>query len=190
MGKLVLFMHTSLDMYVARPDGGLDWAHVDNEIFEFVGNRVDETDTALYGRVTFEMMEAYWPTAAEQAGASDHDVRHARWYKNAKKVVLSRSWQGKELPRVQVISNNIKEQVAALKASSEKDILIFGSPSAVHALMAEGLVDHIWIFLNPVILGNGVPLFKDIKETLKLRLTTSHTFSSGVVCLSYEIVQG
>ncbi len=185
MGKLVLFMHTSLDMFTAGPNGEMDWIHVDNEIFEYVGKRVDETDTALYGRVTFEMMEAYWPTAAEQPGATDHDRHHANWYKTAKKVVLSRSWKGRSLDNVEVISDHIKEQVTALKASSKKDILIFGSPSAVHSLMAEGLIDDIWIFVNPVLIGKGIPLFNNISELVKLRLCLSHTFSSGVVCLSY-----
>jgi len=186
MGKLVLFMHTSLDMYTAGPNGEMDWIHVDSEIFEYVGKEVDKTDTALYGRITFEMMESYWPTAAEQAGASDHDRHHAAWYKTAKKVVLSRSWQGKEHPHVQIISNNINEQVTALKKSREKDILIFGSPSAVHSLLAEGLIDSIWIFVNPILLGKGIPLFKNIEETTRLKLTVSHSFSSGVVCLGYE----
>ncbi|MBN8700200.1 MAG: dihydrofolate reductase family protein [Chitinophagales bacterium] len=187
MGKLVLFMHTSLDMYTAGMNGEMNWIHVDQEIFEYVGKRVDETDTALYGRVTFEMMEAYWPTAAEQPGASNHDRHHAAWYKTAKKVVLSRSWKGRKIPNGQVISDNIREEVTALKTSTEKDILIFGSPSSVHTLMAEGLIDSIWVFLNPVIIGKGIPLFSDIREITRLKLDVSHRFASGVICLGYTV---
>ncbi|HRI26398.1 MAG TPA: dihydrofolate reductase family protein [Ferruginibacter sp.] len=187
MGKLVLFMHTSLDMYAAGPNGEMHWIYADEEIFNYVGSRVDETDTALYGRVTFEMMESYWPTAAEKPGASSHDIHHANWYKNAKKVVLSKSWEGKEIPGVQVISRDLKEQVSKLKTATEKDILIFGSPTATHSLLAEELVDAVWVFINPVILGKGIPVFRNVRELRKLELVSSRVFGSGVVCLGYNI---
>lgn len=83
MGDIVLFMHVSLDSYAAGSNGEMDWIHVDDEIFDFVGERIGKTNTALYGRVTFQMMESYWPAAADQPGASDHDRVHSAWYKNA-----------------------------------------------------------------------------------------------------------
>jgi dihydrofolate reductase len=186
MGKLVLFMHCSLDGFAAGVNGEMDWIHVDNEMFDFVGDRVDQTDTALYGRVTFEMMEGYWPTAGDQPNASKHDIDHSRWYMKANKVVLSRTLQGKSLPKTQIISNNIKEEVSKIKSQTDKDILIFGSPSATHALLAEGLVDDYWLFVNPVLLGKGIPVFKDIRQLTKLKLVSTKVFSAGVVCLAYE----
>ncbi|HMU10315.1 MAG TPA: dihydrofolate reductase family protein [Ferruginibacter sp.] len=187
MGKLIYFMHTSLDGFVADTNGGMHWIHIDDELFDYVGSRVKTTDTALYGRVTFEMMEAYWPTAAQKPAATKHDIDHSRWYAKAKKVVLSRSWQGKELPHTQIISNNLEEEISKLKASTQNDILLFGSPSAGHSLLAKGLIDGYWLFVNPILLGKGIPLFKNVKETTKLKLMSSHAFSSGVVCLSYEL---
>src|ERR671933_369653 len=89
MRKLVLFMHTSLDNFVAGPNGEMDWITVDEEIFEYAGKRTSEADTALYGRVTYQMMESYWPTAADQPGASKHDIQHSAWYKSVEKVVVS-----------------------------------------------------------------------------------------------------
>ena len=77
MRKLVLFMHTSLDGFVAGPNGEMDWINVDEEIFDHAEQRTHKADTALYGRVTYQMMESYWPTAADQPAATKHDIDHS-----------------------------------------------------------------------------------------------------------------
>jgi len=187
MANLVLFMHTSLDGFVAGPSGEMDWIIVDEEIFDYVGDRVDEADTALYGRVTFEMMEAYWPTAADLPNASKHDIQHSRWYMKANKFVLSKTLQPSEQKNINIISDNLKANISKIKSGTEKDILIFGSPSAAHSLMAENLIDECWLFVNPILLGQGIPLFKNIKDRTKLKLLSNHIFSNGVVCYHYEI---
>jgi dihydrofolate reductase len=91
MGKIVLFMHTTLDGFVAGQNGEMNWIIVDDEIFDFAGNNTDHADTALYGRVTYEMMEGYWPTAGNQPTASKHDIKHSNWYNRVTKVILSKS---------------------------------------------------------------------------------------------------
>ena len=187
MRKLVLFMHTTLDGFVAGPNGEMDWIHVDNEIFDYAGNRTDEADMALYGRVTYQMMDSYWPTAADEPTASKHDIVHSRWYNNVTKVVISRTMKGTSLPKTKVISENLSNEITQLKQADGKDILIFGSPTAVHSLMEANLIDDYWLFVNPVLLGQGIPLFKGVKDRLKLKLVFSKAFSSGVVCLHYEI---
>ena len=186
MGKLVLFMHVSVDGFVAGPNGEMDWIQVDDEMFEYAGRQTDESDTALYGRVTYQMMDSYWPTAGDQPGASKHDKQHAEWYNKVTKVVISKTLQGNDKPGLKIISDNIRPEIDALKRSAIKNILVFGSPSAAHALMAEELIDDYWLFINPVLLGQGIPLFKDIREKLKLKLADTINFSSGVVCLHYE----
>ena len=185
MRKLVSFMHVSLDGFVAGPNGEMDWILVDEEIFDYAGYRTNEADTALYGRVTYEMMEGYWPTAADQPNASKHDREHSTWYKKVEKVVLSRSLKGKKLPNTKIVNDNIADEINQLKKAPGEEIIIFGSPSASHALMHENLVDEFWIFVNPILLGRGMPLFKDIKQVAKLKLIKSHAFSCGVVCLHY-----
>ena len=185
MRKLTVFMHTSLDMFVGGPNGEMDWINVDDEIFDYAGQRTDDADTALYGRVTYEMMEGYWPTAADQPNASRHDIQHSSWYNEVHKVVLSKSMQGEERPNTQIISDNVRPQVEALKQQPGKDIVVFGSPSAVHTLLHEGLVDELWLFVNPVILGAGIPMFRGVKDQVKLKLLKSRSFSSGVVFLRY-----
>ena len=186
MRKLILFVHASLDGFVAGPNGEMDWIIADDEVFEYSGSRITEGDTALYGRVTYEMMEAYWPSAAEQPNASRHDIEHSRWYKRVEKVVVSRSLKGARLPRTRIVSDHLTAEVNALKAEPGKDILIFGSPGAAHSLMAEDLIDGYWIFVNPLVLGEGIPLFQDVKVQSVLKLVESTLLTSGVVCLYYE----
>jgi dihydrofolate reductase len=80
----------------------------------------------------------------------------------------------------------VKDEITKLKQDTEKEILLFGSPTATHSLMAAGLIDGYWLFVNPIILGEGIPLFKDIQSKTALILVASHVFPSGVVCLHYD----
>lgn len=86
-------MHLSLDGFVAGPKGEMDWIKTDEEIFDYVGKRISQGDTALYGRVTYQMMESYWPTAADQRTATKHDIEHSAWYSKVHKVVLSKTME-------------------------------------------------------------------------------------------------
>ncbi|MCB9045761.1 MAG: dihydrofolate reductase family protein [Chitinophagales bacterium] len=190
MRKVISFMHISLDGFAAGPNGEMEWIKVDDEIFEHVGKRISETDTALYGRVTYEMMEGYWPTAADKPNASRHDIEHSKWYKNAHKIVLSTTLQDEGLTNTTIIRDNLRERINDIKRSTNggsEDILLFGSPTATHALMQLGLIDGYWLFVNPVILGQGIPLFAGIKDKVKLQLQTTRPFASGVTELSYVV---
>lgn len=190
MRKIVSFAHVTLDGFASATTPGmhsLGFVNISEELFNHVEQRIGKTDTALYGRVTYDMMEAYWPTAADQPNASAHDHAHSRWYKSARKVVLSKSMAGSSKPNTHIISNNVAEEIGKLKQGEGSEILLFGSPSATHALMAENLIDEYWLFQNPVLLGQGIPLFRNIQGKTALKLKDSKTFSSGVVCLSYEV---
>lgn len=187
MRKIVVFMHTSLDGFVAGPNGEMDWIKVDEEIFDYAGGRTNESDMALYGRVTYQMMEAYWPAAADQPGATKHDKEHSAWYNKVLKVVLSKTMKGTDLPNTKIISENLPDEIRRLKQEKGKDILIFGSPTAVHSLMKENFIDEYWLFINPVLLGEGIPLFNGIEERKKLRLLENKVFSSGVVGLHFTM---
>lgn len=187
MRKIISFMHMSLDGFVAGPNGELNWAKVDEEIFDFVGRRINQGDTALYGRVTYELMESYWPTAANQPAATRHDIEHAKWYKAVHKIVLSKTMSDAGLTNTEIISDNVADRINDIKKQDGKDILLFGSPTATHSLMQQNLIDGYWLFVNPIILGQGIPLFKDIKDTIKLKLLTARQFSCGVTELNYAI---
>jgi dihydrofolate reductase len=160
MRKLVFFMHTSLDGFVAGLNGEMDWISIGDTIFDFVATMTKKADSALYGRVTYEMMQSYWPTAGEQPNASKHDKEHSSWYNKVSKVVLSRTVNEKGLENTKVISENLVENINKIKKQDGKNILIFGSPTASHSLLNQGLIDEFWLFVNPVLIGQGMPLFK------------------------------
>lgn len=186
MRNLVLFMHTSLDGYVAGPNGEMDWINTNEEMFEYAARRINESDLALYGRVTYQMMEGYWPTAADQPNATKHDIEHSRWYNNVEKVVLSRTMKDAHRIHTKIVSVNVADEIKKLKHGAGKDILMFGSPTAAYSLMSENLIDDYWLFVNPVLLGQGIPLFKGTKDKTALTLATSKVLPSGVVCLHYK----
>ena len=180
-------MHISLDGYVAGPNGEMDWIKVDEEIFDHVGKRISEGDTALYGRVTYEMMENYWPTAGDEPDASKHDIEHSRWYNKVHKVVLSKTMKDEGLTNTTIISDNLTDRINEIKQQTGKEILLFGSPTATHSLIQLNLIDGYWLFVNPIILGRGIPLFADIKNKIKLKLLTTRQFTSGVTELNYTV---
>lgn len=186
MRKLVLFMHVSLDGLVAGPNGEMDWIHVDDKIFDFAADRTNKADMALYGRITYEMMQSYWPTAADKPNAGKHDIEHSRWYNNVRKIVLSKTMKGLNLHNTKIISEDIANEIRNIQNEEGKEIIIFGSPSASHTLMHENLIDEYWLFVNPVLLGKGIPLFKNIDDRIKLEFVSAQAFKSGVVCLNYQ----
>jgi dihydrofolate reductase len=189
MRKIVLFMHTSLDGFVGGPNGEMNWIIPDPKMFEYASQQTDLADTALYGRVTYEMMNGYWPTAADQPNASKHDIEHSKWYKGVTKVVLSTTMKNSNLEKTKIISENISIEINKLKQESGRNILIFGSPRVAHSLMEENLIDEYWLFINPILLGNGIPLFKNIKSMTKLKLMSTKAFDSGVVGSNYLVVK-
>ena len=194
MRKVISFMHISLDGFVAGLKGEMDWIKVDEEIFDYAGKRISEGDTALYGRVTYQMMENYWPTAGDKPTATKHDIEHSKWYSKVHKVVLSKTMKDTDLPPGQagltnpkIISDNLLDRINEIKQQAGKDILLFGSPTATHSLIQLNLIDGYWLFVNPIILGRGIPLFADIKDKIKLNLLTTRQFTCGVTELNYTV---
>src|ERR1043165_5607804 len=131
MRKIISFLHISLDGFVAGPSGEMNWIRVDEEIFDHVGKRISQGDTAVYGRVTYQMMENYWPTAGNKPDASKHDIEHSKWYSNIHKVVLSKTLKGDGLNNTEIISDNVSDRINELKSrgGGDKEILLFGSPT-------------------------------------------------------------
>ena len=185
MRNLISFMHISLDGFVAGPRGEMNWIQINDEIFAHVEQRIGKTDTALYGRITYTMMENYWPTAADKPNASRHDIAHSRWYKTAGKIVLSTTLKTPESANTRVIAADLAATIRAIKNEEGSEILVFGSPTATHSLLREGLIDGFWLFVNPIILGQGIPLFTGSGESIKLKRISTHAFDCGVTELNY-----
>ena len=192
MRKIISFMHLSLDGFVAGPNGEMDWIKADQEIFDYVGKRISEGDTALYGRVTYQMMENYWPAAGDKPEATRHDIEHSKWYNKVHKVVLSKTMKdagpaGTGRTNTTIISDKLPDSINEIKQQSGKEILLFGSPTATHSLIQLNLIDGYWLFVNPIILGRGIPLFADIKNKIKLNLLNTQPFTCGVTELNYTV---
>jgi dihydrofolate reductase len=187
MRKVISFMHISLDGFVAGLNGEMDWIKVDQELFDYVEKRISKGNTALYGRVTYDMMESYWPKAGEQPNATKHAIEHSKWYNNAHKVVISKKLKEADLINTTIISDNLSDRINEIKQQEGKEILLFGSPTATHSLMLQNLIDGYWLFVSPVILGQGIPLFVDSKDKIKLKLLSTSQLTSGVIELNYTV---
>jgi dihydrofolate reductase len=187
MRKIVLSMHVSLDGFVAGLKGEMDWIKLDDEMFDLVGGFTNEADTALYGRVTWEMMDDYWPTAADKPNASKHDIEHSQWYNKVDKLVLTKTMRGKKADKVKFISDNIFSEINSFKQAPGKNVMIFGSPTAAHSLMEYSLIDEYWLFVNPILLGQGIPLFANIKKRIDLKPLETKVFHCGVTALHYAV---
>jgi dihydrofolate reductase len=183
MRKVVLLEHISLDGYIGGTNGEMDWVKLCDEQWQRVTEISNTADAALYGRVTFQMMESYWPTAGEQPGASQHDKDHSNWLKDATKLVVSKTLTASDWKGTRFISGDASEAIAKIKQEPGKNIFLLGSPTLVRELDAHGLIDDYWLYLNPTALGSGLPIFAG-KTTLKL--VESKALPTGVVELHYE----
>lgn len=184
--KIIYSMHVSLDGFVGGPNGEMDWIKVDDSMFDHVGQLTDDADAAIYGKNTFHMMDSYWPTADQGPNPTKHDKEHAQWYRSVEKYVISTTLKNTGADKVTIIGENIPERIAQLKALPGKNILIFGSPSTAYLLTQHGLIDEYRLFVNPVILGSGIPMFEHNGQTIPLKLRETLQFAAGVTSLCYE----
>jgi len=162
-----------------------DRIYLEDELFEDGHAMIKTADTALYGRVTYQIMEGYWPNAAKSPTATKHDIDHANWVNPAMKVVFSRSLNKADWQNTRIVKDHVAEEVGKLKKQQGKNMILFASPSLASTFMNHDLIDEYWFNVNPIILGKGKPLFKDIKSMRKLKLRGSKTYKNGVVNLHY-----
>lgn len=187
MRKIIQLMHVSLDGYVAGPNGEMDWIVYDDEVQQRAHDLHARTDAAIYGRVTFQMMEGYWPSVlAEPSAHAPAEGNHARWYADATKLVLSRTLKSAASPNTVFIANDAGEAIRQFKSQPGKDIWLLGSASVVQELAALDLIDEYRLNVNPVVLGRGKPLFGATNAMKTLKLVRAQTFKCGVVELRYE----
>ncbi|RHX94199.1 riboflavin biosynthesis protein RibD [Leptospira yasudae] len=183
MKKVILQQMISLDGYFEGPQRSIDWHVVDKEFNEYAVDFLNSVDTLLFGRVTYELMAGYWTTA----DALRDDPIVAAKMNELRKVVYSKTLKKADWNNTKLISSNLIEEIRALKNEPGKDIAIFGSSDLSVPLIDDGLIDELRIFVNPVLLGGGKPLFQGIQQRIKLKLTQTRTFRSGNVLLYYQI---
>lgn len=164
MRKLILVAHTSLNGFVAGQKGELDGVETCEENLEFVSSLTGEADVALFGRVSYQLLDSYWPTARDRANTSRSEIKYSNWYSSAVKIVLSKTMTEVSSNNTTIVSGNIANKIIRIKEKEGKDILIFGSPATNQSVIQLDLVDSYWIFINPVIFNQAIPLFTGLKE--------------------------
>ena len=182
MRKVFLFMMVTLDGFFEGPNHEIDWHNVDEEFNEFAIDQLNEVDALLFGRVTYLGMASYWPTPL----AKENDPIIADKMNTVPKIVFSKTLEKVEWNNSRLVKENIAEEVLQLKQQQGRDLAIFGSANLMVSLLQMGLVDELRIMVNPVVLGNGKPLFTGLHDKVKLNLIKTRTFRSGNVLLYYQ----
>jgi dihydrofolate reductase len=187
MRELNLIAQTSLDGFVAGSKGEFDNFLGGEENLEFVCKITDTADAAMFGRISYELLESDWPTAASKPDATKNMIKYSNWYNSASKIVLSKTLSKDNLKNVVIISDDLLPEINKIKRQDGKDILIFGSPTAVHQLLDQNIIDNIWLIVHPVIFGEGIPLFRSRDHVIKFTLSVSHQLSNGTLCNKYAL---
>ena len=185
MRKLIVFNHVSLDGYFVDSNGSMMWAkaaNVDPEWNAFVAGNASGEGTLVFGRVTYDLMNSYWPTPM----ALQHDAIVAERMNSLPKVVFSRTMEKASWNNTKLVKDDLPGAIRRLKQESGGGLVILGSGRIVSQLAQEGLIDEYHVVVNPVILGGGRTMFDGIKDKVSLKLTTTRSFKNGNVFACYE----
>jgi dihydrofolate reductase len=181
MRKIIFAMSVSLDGFIETASGDISWTAPDPQLQQHFIDRESAIDTHLYGRRLYETMVAYWPTADENPSAPRFDIEYARIWKKQRIIVFS-----KTLAHVggncQLFRGDISEEIKTLKAQPGENMFV-GGPNLASTFMKLGLIDEYWLYINPIILGSGKPMFPYLGDRINLKLIETHRFGSGVVLL-------
>lgn len=187
MRKIILTMSVSLDGYFEGPERQIDWHRVDEELHQHFNDEARTIGGILHGRVTYELMAEYWPTADADPANAGPVAEFAEIWRSMPKYVYSRTLRQADTGwNSTVVRDVVPEEVAALKAAPGGDLWLGGADLAASFLRYD-LVDAYRIYVHPVRIGRGNPLFPPVDSgPVPLRLVGTHTFGNGVVLLSYE----
>jgi dihydrofolate reductase len=186
MRKIVLFISVSLDGYFEGPNRELDWNVINDEFLRHVNDVLREMSVFLEGRVTYELMHAYWPTADQDPAATETVLDFAGIWRKTPKYVFSRTLQETGEPNATILREVVPEQIEQLKSQPGGDMVV-GGPDLLKTFLALNLVDEMRIYVHPVILGRGHRLFSEAGAPRSLRLLETRTFSNGIALLHYEV---
>ena len=180
MRKLIAAINMTLD-------GFCDHTAViaDEELHQHYNELLSQAAVILYGRITYQLMESYWPTVVIHPTGNKPMDEFAVIIQNIHKIVFSHTLTNVEWENAKLAKRGIKEEVLELKQQSGKDILV-GSPGLIVALTKLNLIDEYQLCVHPVILGSGLPLFKNINNRVILKLLKTKAFGSGATVLYYE----
>ena len=185
--RLIYSLSVSLDGFIETSDHRIDWVIVDEELHTFFNEQARGVDIEIYGRRMYELMIGYWPTADSVPGTSAVEVEYAQIWTMLPKLVFSKTLQHVEW-NSRLAKNSIVDEIAALKAQPGRDIGIGGADIASTCIRL-GLIDEYQLFVNPVVLGEGIPFFPKLESPIQLKLLETRKFNAGVVYLRYEAVR-
>ena len=157
----------------------------DDEVHQHFADLLKDADTLIYGRITYQLMESYWPDIVRNPTGNKPEDEFAVLIDNISKIVYSHTLKNVVWKNSILKNELIKEEILELKRHAGKDILV-GSPSLIGAFLQLGLVDELHLAVHPIILGSGKSLFKNSKDRIDLKLLKTKTFGSGVIAFYYE----
>jgi dihydrofolate reductase len=182
MRKVIFQLMVTVDGLYEGPNREIDWHVVDEEFNEYANKLLQQVDTLVFGRVTYELMAAFWPT--DQAKQDDPII--AGNMNRLKKVVFSKSLSKVDWQNTRLVKADPSQEIARMKQESGLDIAIFGSSDLALTLIEHHLIDEFRLFYNPIVLGKGKPIFQGIKTPLHLKLIETRAFKSGNVLITYR----
>jgi dihydrofolate reductase len=184
MRRVILMMSVSLDGFIEGPNRDIDWHMVDDEVHRHFNEQLGTMGAFLNGRVTHELMAEFWPTADTDPASTAPMVEFARIWRDMPKIVYSRTLERADW-NTTVVREVIPEEVMALKAQPGGDLALGGADLAA-TFMQHDLIDEYRLYLNPIVIGHGKPLFQASDRRINLLLAETRTFGNGVVFLRYQ----
>jgi dihydrofolate reductase len=186
MRKLAIFNNISLDGYFTDASNSMAWAKMDNdaEFNDFTTQNAQGGGVLLFGRVTYDMMAAFWPTPAASLKMPEVSER----MNNGPKVVFSRRMEKAEWHNTTLVRDDLVGAVRRMKQEDGPGMVILGSGSIAAQLAAENLIDEYQVVVNPIALGAGRTMFDGLPQPMTMRCTMSRTFRNGKTFLSYQPV--
>jgi dihydrofolate reductase len=181
MRDVIIFDAITLDGFFEGPGNDISWHRVDDEFNDFSWEQIKGCDTIMFGRKTYELMAAYWPSSE----AVTSDPVTAELMNTWPKIVFSRTIKEAAWNNTRLVKSAVDE-VRRLKDLPGKSLIIFGSANLSASLTAAGLIDWYNLMVMPVLLGTGTPLFQGINKPLNLHLEASRVFRNGNVLLTYQ----
>jgi len=189
--KIIVSMRVTLDGFIAGPHGEMDWMEefLDEALANYESELQKTVDTTLFGRVTYEGFESYWPKVALDPASPKGLVEYANQLNAMRKIVFSKTLSRVEWNNSILVKEIVPEEIIKMKQEPGRDMVIHGSASIVRTLTNLGLIDQYQLLVFPVVLGSGKPLFQDILHKVKLSLVNTKTHPSGVVVLTYQPIK-
>jgi dihydrofolate reductase len=184
--KLRLHVNMSVDGCIAGPNGEMDWmvGLLDDEIIKYTSKIHEPVDTILLGRNMTDGFISYWLNVMNKP--DDPWNAFAKKMIETPKVVFTKTLNKSEWINTDIATGDLIEEITKIKSQKGGDIIVYGGASFDSSLIKEKLIDEFYLFINPVAIGNGMTIFKDLNETQKYTLIESKAFESGKVLLRYE----